>query len=197
MNVNPDLALYDLERYLFDDVSVRYRRGEAISAFDFFCIIIWKANRAKSKIAKKLMEHGKADLETSVQLLLGDLRAAEAAGDESGKARMEVLYCRWGFWLPMASAILTVFYPEEFTVYDIRACEQLGGSHEQAGATSKFEVMWPGYVAFKAAVEAQGPPGLSLRDKDRMLWARSFRQQLVDDVERQFKKDEVKPSAPE
>lgn len=46
----------------------------------------------------------------------------------------------------MASAILTVLYPEEFTVYDIRACEQLGGGHEKAGNTSKFEQMWRGYL---------------------------------------------------
>jgi len=188
MNVNRDLALYDLESYLFDDVSVRYQRGDDISAFDFFCIIIWKANRAKSKIAKKLMEHGKANLETSVQMLLQDLRTAKEAGDEHGKARMEVLFCKWRFWLPMASAILTVLYPEEFTVYDIRACEQLGGDHEKAGNTSKFEVMWPGYLAFKAAVEAQGEKEMSLRDKDRMLWARSFSGQLKGDIEAGFDK---------
>ena len=48
---------YHQERYLFDVVSPRFQREHELSAFDFFCIVIWKANRAKSKIAKRLLRN--------------------------------------------------------------------------------------------------------------------------------------------
>ncbi len=49
------LKYYDLERYLFEDVSKRFRKQGSMSAFDFFSIVVWKANRAKSQIARKLL----------------------------------------------------------------------------------------------------------------------------------------------
>jgi hypothetical protein len=36
---------YDLETYLFDTVSRRFAEEHTLTAFDFFCIVIWKANR--------------------------------------------------------------------------------------------------------------------------------------------------------
>ena len=44
------LQYYDLEAYLFNVVAVRYTKNKTLTAFDFFCIVIWKANRAKSKV---------------------------------------------------------------------------------------------------------------------------------------------------
>ncbi len=41
---------YHLEKYLFNDVSGYYQKHKTISAFDFFCIIIWKANRSKPRL---------------------------------------------------------------------------------------------------------------------------------------------------
>ena len=46
---------YDLESYLFEDVRQQFQSEGSLSAFDFFSIVIWKANRAKSKIAKRLL----------------------------------------------------------------------------------------------------------------------------------------------
>jgi len=42
---------YDLERYLLDDVRTRYASEGSLGAFDFFSIVIWKANRAIKKEA--------------------------------------------------------------------------------------------------------------------------------------------------
>ena len=50
------IELYHLEEYLFKTVNARFKNDKKINAYDFFCIIIWKANRAKSKIAKKLIK---------------------------------------------------------------------------------------------------------------------------------------------
>lgn len=52
----PYLDYYYLEQYLFDVVSARFQTVGTLSAFDFFCIVIWKANRAKSKVAKRLLK---------------------------------------------------------------------------------------------------------------------------------------------
>ena len=45
------LRYYDLETYLFVDVASRFNEHGKLDAFDLFSIIIWKANRAKSKLA--------------------------------------------------------------------------------------------------------------------------------------------------
>ncbi len=85
----------------------------------------------------------------------------------------------------MASAILTVLYPDEFSVYDVRVCGELGGFSELSNIT-KFERLWPRYLEFLQAVERAAPEGLTLRDKDRYLWGKSFSCQLVNDIGSKF-----------
>src|SRR5665647_3378852 len=100
------LKLYDDENYLFEEVSRRFSEQGYLKAFDFFCIVIWKANRSKSKIAKRLLSKGHSDLNSAVIALTKSL--ANVADD---KTRMKILIEDWGFLLPMATAILTVLYP--------------------------------------------------------------------------------------
>ena len=85
----------------------------------------------------------------------------------------------------MASAILTVLYPDEFTIYDYRLCEQLRDFHKLA-TLSRFEDVWDGYQVLLERVRAMTPDGLSLRDRDRYLWGKSAYEQLVSDVMRKF-----------
>ena len=176
MDPSEALGLYDLERFLFKDVSVRYQAGLPISAFDFFSIVIWKANRAKSRIAMRLQKKSEQNLEIAVTQVIADLRQAGSSED-----RLRVLFVDWGFMLPMASAILTVFYPEEFTIYDVRVCEHIP-AFERLGNKSKFEAVWPEYCRFVKAVRMAVPEVPALRDKDRVLWAQSFRRQLEGDI---------------
>ena len=171
---------YNLETYLFDVVRLRFLERGCLSAFDFFSIIVWKANRAKSKIAARLLRRGYQDLEEAVSALTGGL-----AAQPSPKDRLSHLLVKWGFYLPMASAILTVLYPDEFTVYDVRVCDALGDFHDLAEIT-RFERLWPRYEQFIEAVVAKAPAGLTLRDKDRYLWGRAFWDQLRQDVDTGF-----------
>jgi hypothetical protein len=176
------LQYYDLEGYLFKVVSRRYAKDKKLTAFDFFCIVIWKANRAKSKVAERLLAHGsgQGNLESAVSSLL------EAIAEKSEKkARLEVLIEEWGFRLPMASAILTVLYPEEFTVYDIRVCDVLG-DFKDAQYKTNFATLWERYMAYVAAVEGAAPKAFSLRNKDRFLWGKSFATQLHTDIQSSF-----------
>jgi hypothetical protein len=181
------LKLYGLERYLFDDVTTSFRSKRKLSAFEFFCIVIWKANRAKSKVALKLLAHGGGagnDLDTIVERLTSAI--ANAQNDE---ARMRILTEDWAFRLPMASAVLTVLYPNSFTVYDVRVCDELQNHHSVQYKT-RFDELWAGYQAYLADVRSKEPMVPALRDKDRTLWARSFEKQLNGDISTLFKKDD-------
>ena len=62
---------YDLESYLFSEVHSRFHQKGRLEAFDFFCIVIWKANRAKSKVARKLLsaEDGYDNLDEAIDAL--------------------------------------------------------------------------------------------------------------------------------
>jgi hypothetical protein len=181
------LKLYNLERYLFDDVKTSFQTNKKLTAFDFFCIIIWKANRAKSKVALKLVAHGgnaTHDLNALVESLTAAI--ANARDDES---RMRILIEEWEFRLPMASAVLTVLYPDSFTVYDVRVCDELQNHHNVQNKT-RFDDVWTGYQAYLSDVRRKEPTVSALRDKDRTLWAKSFEKQLKGNISTLFRKDD-------
>jgi hypothetical protein len=144
--------------------------------------VIWKANRAKSRVAARLLAKGFNDLETAVTALTSGL-----AEQPSHKDRLHYLWDDWGFRLPMASAILTVLYPADFTIYDYRVCEQLDDFYNLASC-SKFEEVWPGYARLVDRVRQVTPEGLSLRDKDRYLWGASAAKQLEADLVESFRR---------
>lgn len=175
------VKLYHQEQYILEDVRRRFQENHYLTAFDFFCIIIWKANRAKSKVAGRLMKNtrsvkGKLDA-TVKRLTTGLFQCSDA------KARMRFLIEDWSLRLPIASAVLTVLYPNEFTVYDKRVCDVLGRFHSLQ-EQSTFEKIWDGYEDFTLEVKCNAPSELSLRDKDRYIWAKSFHDQLKRDIQK-------------
>lgn len=94
-----------------------------------------------------------------------------------------------GFRLPMASAILTVLFPDSFTVYDVRVCDVIHerGFNFHSLTGRKFsEGLWDDYMAYINAVSATAPKEYSLRDKDRFLWGKSFYEQLITDIKNNF-----------
>jgi hypothetical protein len=173
---------YDLEKYLFSEVAHHFERDGYLTAFDFFCIIIWKANRAKSKVAKKLLGFNKGTLDETVKIITNEL-----ANEKSTRGKLAILIEKWDFYLPIASAILTVLYPTEFTIYDSRVCDILHQYQELSSAT-KIDQIWDEYQAYKQSVIDSEPRQLSLRDKDRYLWGKSFYEQLNKDINNSFEK---------
>lgn len=174
-------AYYDLEKYLFETVSPRFAKERFLSSFDFFCIVIWKANRAKTRIARRLVSSGRyPDLDAAARALTGAI-----AGASPLKEKLRVMIQEWGFLLPMASAILTVLYPGDFTVYDSRVCDVLG-DFDWVGNRTNFDNLWDGYSKYVEAVKHAAPIGLTLRDKDRWLWGRSFYDELLKDIGEKF-----------
>ena len=180
-NISMDFRqYYQLESYLLDIVQPLFRTQGYLSSFDFFCIVIWKANRAKSKIAKKLLDKGYGNLDKAVEVLTTNLNK-----QLNPKDRLRYLIKDWGINLPMASAILTILYPKVFTIYDMRVCNALGKFHKLINRTN-FENLWKDYQAFKCAVANSTSECPTLRDKDRFLWGKSFHDQLKKDIENKF-----------
>lgn len=171
------LSQYDLEAYLFETVQKQFEERSYLSAYDFFCIVIWKANRSKTRIAKKILKHSGLDnLDEAVYFLTSGISEIS-----EHKEKLRHLIMDWKLKLPTASAILTVLYPEEFTVYDVRVCDELNDFHALK-STVNFDNIWSGYLSYKQAVINAAPEGLSLRDKDRYLWGKSFANQLENDI---------------
>jgi len=184
VTVDP-LVYYDLERYLFDVVTPRFRQDGSLGAFDFFSIVIWKANRAKSRIAKRMLMKRADTLDAACRDLTLELSRAS-----SPQERLRILMEEWGFLLPMASAILAVLWPDEFSVYDVRVCEEL--ANRELGdftklASCPLSNLWTGYAAYRESVESTVDQGLTLRDKDRILWAANAIAQLRTDIEASFR----------
>jgi len=173
---------YDLEGYLFGTVRERFHRQHFLDAFDLFSIVVWKSNRSKSYFARRLIEHSNThDLKDAAQELTDGIYHQPNA-----RERLRYLWSedRWGFRLPTASAILTVLYPDEFTVYDARACGQLTeyGNFSKLPNRTNFENLWKDYQKFIRAVKQEAPNGLPLRDKDRYLWGKSRHDELKCDM---------------
>jgi hypothetical protein len=103
---NDYLRYYDLEAYLFEDVRQRFHKEGKLDAFDLFSIIIWKANRDKSRLAKKLAKKA-GSLEGAAAQFTNALFSAKSA-----EARLLLAMKEWGFYLPMASSILSVLWPK-------------------------------------------------------------------------------------
>jgi hypothetical protein len=172
---------YDLENYLINEVSQKFHRKGHIDVFDFFCIIIWKSNRSKSRIAK-LVQKGDSNMNKTIKELTSSLFK-----EETKRGKLKILVKDYKFRLPIASAILTILYPKDFTVYDDRVCHTLSEFKNLKNKTN-FETLWNGYEKFLIAVKNYGNIDNTLREKDKMLWGRSFYNNLKNDIEGNFLK---------
>lgn len=162
-------ALYNLEDYLFETVSGRFRTDGTLSPYDFFAVVIWKSDRPKTRIKHGLVAAGR-----TVEALMREVHAAP-----TGQAKVEALLQVDGVGLAMASAVLAVCYPEHFTVLDYRAWEALQQMSAQ-GLPAAYPQNAGQYLQYCAACRClAGEAGLSLRDLDRALWAQSWERDLL------------------
>ena len=160
------LKLYNLEGYLFKEVNSRFHKNHYLTAEDFFCIIIWKANRAKSKIRNRLLKVD-VNLEKAIKVL-----TSEIYQQKNIENRLEIMLSqKWGFSLPMATAILTVLYDKDISVYDVRVRAELK-LKEIYTAEKYFSYFLPAVQKFAKS------HSLSLRDADKYLWSKSFHEDL-------------------
>lgn len=172
---------YHLEDYILNDVQSYFHKNGCLNAFDFFCIIIWKANRAKTNIAKRLQKYN-----PNLEECVGELTNA-IYQTESNIGKLEILISNYEFRLPMASAILSLLYPNDFTVYDYRVCETLS-LYKGIDNIRDFGKLSIKYFAFVESVRNLKMNTTSLRDIDRQLWGKSFYNQLTSNLAEGFKK---------
>lgn len=161
------LKYYYLENYLFGELRNNFQRRGHLTPEEFFCIIIWKANRAKSRIKDKMLKR-RSTLSGNIKKL-----TSEIFKTSNNKEKLKILLEKWEFGLPMATAILTLLYPKDFTVYDVRVRSQLG-IKDFSNRKNRIEIY---FSEFLPKVKKQ--PGKILRDKDRYLWGKSFYEDLA------------------
>src|SRR5208283_4446395 len=154
------------------EVGPRFRQSGELEPADFYTLLIWKAERAKNHHRKRLTKIA-GSFECAVHQIASELHESN-----SDKHRLEVLMNKWLFSLPTASAILTMLYPDVFTVYDWRVCEEVGCDYEPWCSRCFSEALWSYYESFKQAIMNQTPDHLDLRDKDRLLIGRSTRRSI-------------------
>lgn len=166
---------YDPEDRLFPGLAVTFAQEKRLDPAEFYLILDWRAPRARTRHIRRLARKA-GSFAAAVGQIASDLH--QAAEPEE---RLELLLDKWGFRLPTASAILTVLYPETFTVYDVRVCKELGDFDRLA---DKRDGLWLEYQRFVCAVRAavEQPPNLSLRDCDRTLWGRNKQRQMQDEI---------------
>jgi hypothetical protein len=167
---------YDLDNYLFKDITNFFQLNKYLTGLQFYLILIWKARRAIKPNSQKILNKDKSKtFDEGVKILTHKIYEAKSNLD-----KIKILFS-WEFRMATASAILTVLYPKIFTIYDYRVSEHdklkifksLGNIVEGEKAKEKKAER---YLEFVEAVKKLklGKDVNSLRSKDRYLWGRSF-----------------------
>ena len=91
------------------------------------------------------------------------------------------------FRIATASAILSVLYPNDFSVYDYRVCEILNDFSDISHLTN-FDNIWNHYSKYLKVINETVPSKNNFREKDKSLWGQSFYNQLQFDIKNKFKK---------
>jgi thermostable 8-oxoguanine DNA glycosylase len=158
--------LADLEKYLFSTVGPTFAKSGVMSDFDFFAIVTWKSNRSKTKVRKGLNRSAEEVM-----------RAVHTKTDDRG--RLEKLIEIGGIGIPIASAVLTVCYPDRFTVLDYRAWETLRelGRVTAVRMPTRPEGYFDTYL--KACQALAHENSMTLRELDHALWGWSLRKDIL------------------
>jgi hypothetical protein len=165
---------YSPETSIFPAIAKSFTATGTLDPMALYLILDWKASRARTKHRARLAGIS-GSFKAAVKEIASDLHAA--AGPEQ---QLELLMTEWGFRLPTATAILTILYPDIFTIYDIRVCNALDAFHELDRKWSPK--LWGDYQRFIDAVRDDAPQGLSLRNCDRWLWGRDKRETLRNEL---------------
>lgn len=170
---------YFLENYLFGEVGVNFIGKKSLTPFDLFAIAIWKANRNKGRIKKGIQDH-----KASVREISEILASVDSKNEESKRNALKQLTTKDipGIKIPVASAFLSVLFPNDFTIVDgriIDACKDYKIPCEpdpRRNVDSYFKYLNYCKNNFKSLGFK------SLRDFDQALWGYSFCKELKEYV---------------
>jgi hypothetical protein len=188
------LDCYDPETRVFPDLRKRLAKGEGLGKRDVLLIQKWKLGRIKGSNAETVSEgHLKAINEAIV----------EAKKPESALTALKALDEVPGIGLATATAILTVCYPDTFTIIDERVLESLDllpSGHEKKkrrkrkkGKKEKSKYNTEDWTAktyvdeyLPKVKECKGEWKRTLRETDQALWGFSVNRR----IEKVIKKSE-------
>jgi hypothetical protein len=159
------LAYYSPETYLFPKLGDVFTTTGQLDPEALYLILDWKASRARTRHLRRLTSIA-GSFVAAAQEIAADLHMAAGPQQQLG-----ILLTKWGFRLPTATAILTVLYPNTFSIYDVRVCHALNKFRGLDTRRWSTEV-WEHYQQFIVAVRDEAAAGLTLRDCDRWLWGR-------------------------
>ena len=147
----------NLERFLFGELSEKMKLNNELEPDDFFRICEWKSTRTKTLVRTNPREH------------IQDVTRLAFSSRES--LRVPLLCILNGVRIPTASAILTVWRPTEYTIYDVRIRDAILSVSHHLLTDEAVEAARNSYstyldVARKIANELD----VSLRDLDKALW---------------------------
>ncbi len=170
--LNSYIKFYWLETEFFPEIRKFFHKEHYLKPEHFFSIIIWKRNASKTTIKRGLLANG-LSLDTAVRNLTEEIFRANK------KEKLNILLQREGLQLAIASALLTVLYPNDFTVYDVRVRRQLNYP-DVTYIEDNMERYFNEYLpqVLKRGRKITQNPSLSLRDCDRVLWAKSWYEDL-------------------
>jgi hypothetical protein len=89
---------YNLESYLFNEVSVRFKKCHVLEPLDLYFVLVWKANRSKNQTRDRLASLG-GSFRKAAQSIARNLYEAKTP-----KERLRVLMQNWGFRLATGTA---------------------------------------------------------------------------------------------
>lgn len=144
-------------------VAGAFKKRRYLTPEEFLAIVIWKRNASKTKVIRGVRSSGR-----TIKSLTEEIYRTP-----NHEEKMKILTGIKGLGIAIASAILTVLYPEEFTVIDYRVMNSLRalGIPVLGNPISKIE----SYFSYLDSCKKEAKKlGLSLRDFDRALWGKDF-----------------------
>jgi hypothetical protein len=173
------LDCYDPEGRVFPRLAKKTKERQGLSAEDVLLILKWKLGRIKNDNSKTVAVSKMNEINQAINAAYG--------GDRKGKiAALTALEKIPGIRLATATAILTVCYPDEFTIIDQRVLEILGifpsrlVKDEQKNKYSTNNWTPEDYVdEYLPRVKKHSKSwGCTLRNADRALWGLSVNKRI-------------------
>ena len=164
MHLKKYIKYYFLEDYLLNEVRNNFQKRGYLTPEEFFAIVIWKRNASKTNIRKGVVKSKR-----TIRAITS--RVFQARPEEKLNALLSSKIP--GIGIAIASAILTILYPDDFTIADYHASASIKdlGKNIKGDPRTKVAV----YNDYLNICKKLAPKhSLSLRDFDRALWAKDF-----------------------
>jgi len=184
--IEQGLDCYDPESRVFPEIRKRLSKGEGLTKRDVLLILKWKLGRIKGSNAKTVSDENLKKINKAI---------VDAKKPEKAVAALKSLDKIPGIGVATATAILTVCFPDTFTIIDERVLESLElfprwyeKKKKQKEKYSTADWTAKGYVQeyLPRVREYKDRWNKALREVDQVLWGLSVNRR----VEKVIKKSE-------